>query len=366
MARRSAPQPLYQSIVDDVKSRITRRQLTPGDRILSIGEMAKAYNVSAITAKRAISELQSSGWVHSIKGKGSFVAPRTGTRATTLPAEPAPPQAAVESIVLLSSNTEALRVHSFIAEIWESIEQTAAECEVELKVQMLPLNVPENHLDLLLRAEPGEGYLALNVGQLHRILAYLGDRGCPVVAVDAVVAGCHAVASDNLDGMRQVIDHLRGLGHRRLHLSTRDPRSSNCTNENERAAAFRFLCADRGMNCTVGSSEAPETLLRKLGKSDAPTAFLFTRDDPAIAFVLAAGEAGHDVPRRCSVAGFDGYSARYRDFTGLTTLAVDRAGLGRAAVQLLTRDRLPEPYQCDWSRVPGQLRIGTTTGPAPR
>lgn len=359
MAKRSG-QPLYQGIADDLKRRILRNELTAGDRLLSIGEMSRCYSVSAITAKRAVNELQNAGLVHSVKGKGTFVASRTAAMdritgsATQVP---------VRQLVLLVGAPESLRSRGFIAEIAENVENAAAQRQLRPRVSIVPSTVPEAHVDLLLQPTPGDGFVMLGVGHPHRVLALLQDRGMPVVLVDGV-GSCHAVATDNFDGMRQLIDHLRALGHRRLQLSAWNPRATNPTNENERIAAFCSLCTDRGLQGSVVVDQPTGKLIAGVKGPDAPTAILFTQDDPAIEFILMARKAGLDVPAKISVSGFDGWTGHHREFQGLTTLRVDRARLGQTTVELLLRPNTPEPPHCEWVRVVGRLDVGQTTATA--
>ena len=48
--------------------------LSPGDRVPSEHELSEALNVSGITVKRALNELQQEGVIQRIQGRGSFIA----------------------------------------------------------------------------------------------------------------------------------------------------------------------------------------------------------------------------------------------------------------------------------------------------
>ncbi|MGV8026636.1 MAG: GntR family transcriptional regulator [Anaerolineaceae bacterium] len=65
--------PKYRQIEEDLKYRILLGEWKPGDRILSEEEFCKVYNVSRITVKKAISELELAGYLYQISGKGTFV-----------------------------------------------------------------------------------------------------------------------------------------------------------------------------------------------------------------------------------------------------------------------------------------------------
>ena len=72
--RNTDNQPIYEQICQQVKSQIIAGQLTPGESLPSIRALAKDLKISVITTKRAYDELEAQGFVHTVAGKGSFVA----------------------------------------------------------------------------------------------------------------------------------------------------------------------------------------------------------------------------------------------------------------------------------------------------
>jgi len=69
------PIPLYQQIVDQIRSQIMIGELRAGDSLPSIRQLAKDLTTSVITTKRAYQELEREGYIYTRPGKGSFVAP---------------------------------------------------------------------------------------------------------------------------------------------------------------------------------------------------------------------------------------------------------------------------------------------------
>jgi GntR family transcriptional regulator len=65
--------PKYLQIEEDLKYRILLGEWKPGDRILSEEEFCRVYDVSRITVRRAISELELAGYLYQISGKGTFI-----------------------------------------------------------------------------------------------------------------------------------------------------------------------------------------------------------------------------------------------------------------------------------------------------
>jgi DNA-binding LacI/PurR family transcriptional regulator/biotin operon repressor len=68
------PTPLYRQIIEDIHTQIITGKLQPGDKIASQAELAKQYDVSLITIKKAITGLVNRGLLFSRVGKGTFVA----------------------------------------------------------------------------------------------------------------------------------------------------------------------------------------------------------------------------------------------------------------------------------------------------
>jgi LacI family transcriptional regulator len=68
------PEPLYLQIVDDIQHKITKGKLKVGEQLGSHQKLARDYNVSLITVKKALSNLIDDGLLYSRVGKGTFVA----------------------------------------------------------------------------------------------------------------------------------------------------------------------------------------------------------------------------------------------------------------------------------------------------
>jgi GntR family transcriptional regulator len=73
----SSDLPIYQQIVDQMRGAILRGEVTEGTLLPSIRALAKDLRISVITTGRAYDELEREGYIASVAGKGSFVAPRS-------------------------------------------------------------------------------------------------------------------------------------------------------------------------------------------------------------------------------------------------------------------------------------------------
>ena len=72
----SSGKPIYQQIADQVKEQVCSGALAAGDALPSMRLLAKELRISVITTKRAYDDLEQEGFIHTMPGKGSFVAPR--------------------------------------------------------------------------------------------------------------------------------------------------------------------------------------------------------------------------------------------------------------------------------------------------
>ena len=68
--------PIYEQIHHQIKTQVISGALSAGEALPSIRALAKDLRVSVITTKRAYEELERDGYIHTVAGKGSFVAAR--------------------------------------------------------------------------------------------------------------------------------------------------------------------------------------------------------------------------------------------------------------------------------------------------
>ena len=68
--------PIYDQIYTQIKDQIIQGALQPDEAMPSIRGLARDLRISVITTKRAYDDLEQEGFIHTMPGKGSFVAPR--------------------------------------------------------------------------------------------------------------------------------------------------------------------------------------------------------------------------------------------------------------------------------------------------
>ena len=169
-------------------------------------------------------------------------------------------------------------------------------------------------------------------------------------------------------GIQCVVEHLHGLGHRRLafvgHHSTLGPTS-------EREKAFIEAVSRYGAGTewrTAADQDGPEggrqAIRALLSAGFQPTAIISVNDFMALGVLRELRDRGLRVPEDVSVTGFD--NIRLSEFCAprLTTVEIPRERIGRLAFQML----VPEAAE---GKPPGrevvldpELVLRESTGPA--
>lgn len=68
--------PIYEQIKTAIKQAIFSNELKEEDMLPSVRSLANDLKISFLTVKRAYDELERGGFIKTVQGKGSFVAPK--------------------------------------------------------------------------------------------------------------------------------------------------------------------------------------------------------------------------------------------------------------------------------------------------
>lgn len=72
----SSSTPIYEQIKNQIIAQIMNDELSVDEALPSIRSLAKDIRISVMTIKKAYDELESDGYIKSIQGKGTYVAPK--------------------------------------------------------------------------------------------------------------------------------------------------------------------------------------------------------------------------------------------------------------------------------------------------
>ncbi|MGW1886206.1 LacI family DNA-binding transcriptional regulator [Streptomyces sp. NPDC001970] len=192
----------------------------------------------------------------------------------------------------------------------------------------------------------------------------------PLVMLDSDPSDPASAAQVNLDiadGMRQVTDHLLGLGHRRfVHLASAVPSWTFEVRARALGAALRAApgASIRTVAAPLDVSGAREAAERALaGSGPRPTALICDDDILAAGACKAVRRLGLRVPEDVSVTGFDDLALATALEPELTTvrLPAERVGeAGMSALLAVLRGDTPAPGDLPVTLVPR----GSTGPPA--
>lgn len=65
--------PIYEQIVDQIKTLIRNRELKENDNLPSVRSLSKELKISALTVKKAYDNLEAEGFTVTVHGKGTYV-----------------------------------------------------------------------------------------------------------------------------------------------------------------------------------------------------------------------------------------------------------------------------------------------------
>ena len=74
--------PIYGQILDGIRQQIQTGILQPGDKLPSVRELAADLTINPNTIQRAYRELESTGLIATVPGKGCFVSDQPDTRVS--------------------------------------------------------------------------------------------------------------------------------------------------------------------------------------------------------------------------------------------------------------------------------------------
>ena len=161
----------------------------------------------------------------------------------------------------------------------------------------------------------------------------------PIVTVGDALAGptVGEVLFDNRTGVGMVLEHLHGLGHRRIAVLT-PSRPSTPDRPAERVVAEK--CAALGVEAEVvytrhSIEESAEAAAALLAADPRPTAVFCLSDTIACGVYAAAAAAGLAIPEDISVAGYDDHPIARVVAPQLTSVEWGMADVATAAASLL-------------------------------
>ncbi|MFI2287570.1 LacI family DNA-binding transcriptional regulator [Streptomyces niveus] len=199
--------------------------------------------------------------------------------------------------------------------------------------------------------------------EAEEILAICGRTPC--VLVNRETTGSDCVIADSAHGMRQAVQYLAALGHRRIAYVQGMQRSwSNAhrveliRTETERAGLELELLGWQSETVAGGTAAAASVM------ASGASAVITHNDLMALGVIVGARALGLSIPEDLSVIGVDDIPFAEVSQPSLTSIAVPMAKAGALSLDLLGQVLAGERQTPRTLRLPTQLIVRASSGPA--
>lgn len=316
-----------------MKIKILSRELVPHDQVPTELELSKQYEVSRITSKRALTELENEKLIYRIQGKGSFVS------------EDHPHKSQEKN-----DSTTILFILPFVnnpdlGNYAQGMLKYLHGKSYNLSIQPDTL-LEEIEIDTLLSQYAGI-ILYPPSSHFHLHLLYpLYLNNYPTIIMDKQLDGVSfpTITADNFQGGYDATQHLLSLGHKHIVFMT-----SNAIDHSSsiRERYLGYLKALHDSQITFNRHQMVSSDLDKMTlhqnfvkmitafQLENITGIVTENDITAIHFMKLARKQGLQVPSDFAVIGFDNLQASSLIDPTLSTIAQDFEQLGYLAIEQL-------------------------------
>ncbi len=356
-----AKKPLYAVIYDDIKKGVLSGKIQPDSRLSTEKEIARQYNVSRITATRALKELELGGLIRRVKGSGSYVNSREHWEPGNIKSD-IKHNTGIVSLVLPFDR-------SFSYEFLSAIEKVAKQnrCFVTFHNSAHNPEIEREIIDEIIRKGSAGFIIYPTLGRDNMdLFSNLMIRNFPFVVIDRMIPGLETplVYADNRKGFFDLTSHLIELGHERIIFvgstvfdisSELDRYTGFCKAHLEHGLALlpKHLFGVSDIN-RIPADYRPGVpsferechfLFDRLEESpirERPTAIAAVNDYIAEHILRTALIRGIKVPQTYSITGFDDLPSSAQLEVPLTTVSQPVYEIGRiAAEELFKRIKAP-------------------------
>ena len=223
--------------------------------------------------------------------------------------------------------------------------------------------------------EKAEGVAIMTSELSKESMRQLIRRKVPTVILDSsdTVSGAYMrhIRIDYETGLRQAVNHLAELGHKRFAFiaGPKDLRSALW-----RQTIFLNVLKERGININsetfvYGNHKVDggyDAMAQLLALKARPTAVLCSNDLTAFGAITCIYEAGLQVPRDISIVGYDDIELSRAYNPPLTTVSLSRVEIASRAFDLLYAAARKKRGKSNAEPVPTQLLVRKSTGRPPK
>lgn len=242
--------------------------------------------------------------------------------------------------LVLKRKPEMLRADPFFPPFIAGVEMVIAPADMALMLRFVPDAAAERTAYTELSQGRADGVIVTDIRSGDPRPALLARLGLPAVTLNRPVADSStpAVCLDDTQGIREAVDHLIGLGHRRIAHVGGPKEYLHAENRRRQwadALAAAGLSSGTHIEADFTAAGGARATAELLDGANPPTAILFASDLMAMAGMAEAHRRGIRIPDELSVVGFDDSELSAHLHPPLTTVRTDAFGWGQAAAKSL-------------------------------
>lgn len=322
-------------LVEDLKRQIMSGEIRPGDKISSENVLAKEYDISRQTVRKAIDILRNEGFLYAEHGRGTFCSDmikQEGNSGNIAVVMTYLSDYIFPHIIRGIDEELEKEEYSILLKSTHNYRKVEAKCLEEL--------VKKNIDGLII--EPSKSQIAF---KNHDIFSMLERYRVPFVFVQGVYHGMEDkpyVLLDDEKGGYLITKHLIELGHKRIVgvFKADDRQGQNRHSGYVRALKEAGIWYDPSLIIwfhTEDMQSLPQEMIQEVVKREKVDAVVSYNDRIAIQVINALEEVGIRIPEDISVTGFDDSEFAKNLKVPLTTIKHPQRKIGEAAAELLVK-----------------------------
>lgn len=267
--------------------------------------------------------------------------------------------------VLFADDSRSGLTHDYFSGVLDSFKRTAEESGYDITF----INSCKNRPDRMSYLEHSryrgfDGVVLACIDFDNPEVAELVQSNIPVVTIDYVFNNRIAVMSDNVTGMRTLLEYVYSMGHRRIayiHGAPSAVTTSRVSSFYRTAETLEIMTPDEYIKETAyrDANGAYRMTNELLDLPIPPTCIFYPDDFAAFGGINAIRERKLRIPEDISAAGYDGIRAARNLEPQLTTVQQDTEQIGcKAAKALIDLIERPRTTIIEQIVVPGNLIKG--------
>ncbi|MGA2513570.1 MAG: LacI family DNA-binding transcriptional regulator [Candidatus Limnocylindrales bacterium] len=240
----------------------------------------------------------------------------------------------------------------FYAPVIAGIQASCRSHHMDLMLATMPVDQHQYPIELprIVTNRTCDGLIVVGA-HLSRATTAILRTAPPAILVDAYADddAFDSVVMDNVGGARTAVEHLVSLGHRNIAILATEPQAYPSILQ--RRLGYDQALAAAGLtphfiDALYWEPDSAAVFALAYLKDHPEVSAVFCANDlVAVSLLQAARQEGIAVPDRLSVVGYDDIDLAGFVHPALTTMAVDKVGMGRLAVTLLAH-RLEFGKEC--------------------